>query len=697
MAPRTDSPTAESPRPRQPARTAPRRAAPLRPAGRQALAGSHACLALATGLFLWLAVDRGLAEAVVPAALAGTGAALTLAAMASSHRQLRRNVVGPIAQVVATIEACAVDRRAGRCGPQRTADLQQLATSVDSMLEQIDRVESGSASILEAARDAVVTINHRGVIQTFNPAAEQMFGYPAGAIIGHNVARLMPEVHARRHDGYISRYLETGVAKVLGFPREEIGLRADGSTFPISLYIARVDDGSEQPRFCGIVRDITEQQQVEREVLLHAMQIEQTNVQLAQAKFEAEDARAQAETANRSKSEFLANMSHEIRTPMTAILGFTENLLSERLDAAERQQSLETIRRNGEHLMALINDILDLSKIEAGRLDVERMRFSPAALVADVASSMRVRADGKGLGLRIEFDGPIPATVESDPTRLRQILINLCGNAIKFTEEGGVTIRVGTETTAHGTLLAFAIADTGIGLSADQVKRLFRPFEQADSSTTRRFGGTGLGLNISKRLVERLGGTIEVESRPGAGSTFHFTIDPGLLHSVPMLTDVQEALQTRLTTSAALPTKAPMARLHGRILLAEDGPDNQRLIRFLLEKAGAEVAVVGDGRAAVEQVLDAESAGRPFDLVLMDMQMPVQDGYEATGELRQRGYDRPIVALTANAMAGDRERCLRAGCTEFAPKPVDRRALLALLATMLPPAPAADDPGPPRP
>ncbi len=652
-----------------------------------------------TGLALlgWLALERFHAGALIEAGLAFSGGALGLIGCALVRARTRSDRNRQQATILAVVERCAVDRRAARCGPQLDADVQPLAQAVDSLLDRMAHVETTSRAVVNSARDAIVTINHRGLVQTFNPAAEQMFGYPSAAIIGHNVARLMPEVHARRHDDYIARYLDTGVAKVLSFPREEIGLRADGATFPISLYVTRIDTGGT-PLFCGIIRDITEQQQTEREVLLHAMQIEQTNVELAQAKFEAEDARTQAEGANRSKSEFLANMSHEIRTPMTAILGFTENLLTEKLAEDDRRQALETIRRNGEHLMTLINDILDLSKIEAGRLTIERIAFSPIDLVAEVASLMRVRADAKKLQLRIDYRCPLPATVQSDPTRLRQVLINLSGNAIKFTESGAITIRVAMASNSRGQpLLQFGISDTGIGLTTEQMQRLFRPFEQADSSTTRRFGGSGLGLNISKRLVEKLGGTIEVRSEPGQGSTFSFTIDPGRLDGVPMVRDASEGVGTRAAEPLA-PQEPSPSRIHGRILLAEDGPDNQRLIRFLLEKAGAEVAVVGDGKAAVISALTAANAGTPFDIVLMDMQMPILDGYRATGELRQRGYKLPIVALTANAMAGDRERCIQAGCDDFAPKPVDRRALIATIARLLPagaPAPAKA-PSPPE-
>jgi CheY-like chemotaxis protein len=385
-------------------------------------------------------------------------------------------------------------------------------------------------------------------------------------------------------------------------------------------------------------------------------------------------------------------MSHEIRTPMTAILGFAENLLDPSLDEGERREAVDTILRNGGYLMRLINDILDLSKIEAGRLSIERLPLSPIGLVADVASLMRVRADSRRLRLDVRYECPLPAAVRSDPTRLRQVLINLCGNAIKFTESGGVTLTLRLlRPRPSEALLQFEVRDTGIGMSEQELERLFEPFAQADDSTSRRFGGTGLGLSISRRLVQMLGGEIEVLSEPGIGSAFTFTIDPGPLVDVPMVEDANESLVARRAAESSAPQRSQSSarRLGGRVLLAEDGPDNQRLITRLLKKSGIEVTVVGDGRSAVQMALAAEGGTTPFDLVLMDMQMPVMDGYQATIELRRVGFRKPIVALTANAMAGDRERCLGAGCTDFTPKPVERQVLLEVLDRLLPQGPEA--------
>lgn len=396
-----------------------------------------------------------------------------------------------------------------------------------------------------------------------------------------------------------------------------------------------------------------------------------------------------AELANQAKSLFLANMSHEIRTPMTAILGFVDVLL-ENIHTPEAREAAVIIQRNGEHLLGIINDILDLSKIEAGKLSVEEILCSPAEIVAEVASFMKLRAEGKGLTLLVEYDGLIPATIRTDPTRLRQILTNLVGNAIKFTETGNVRIVTRLLSDPAATRLQVDVIDTGIGMTGEQLARLFQPFSQGDSSTSRKFGGSGLGLAISQRLARVLGGDITVQSRLGAGSTFRVTVTTGPLRDVPLINGLSES---GLHPSQPEPASQASLSLNSRVLLVEDGPDNQRLISLLLRKAGAEVVVAANGQEALEQVARATRvpvAGRaPFDVILMDMQMPVMDGYEATRQLRQQGYPGPIVALTAHAMSCDCQKCLDAGCDDYMTKPIEKARLLALLAKHMQPSDAA--------
>jgi signal transduction histidine kinase/ActR/RegA family two-component response regulator len=397
-----------------------------------------------------------------------------------------------------------------------------------------------------------------------------------------------------------------------------------------------------------------------------------------------------AEAANHAKSQFLANMSHEIRTPMTAILGFAE-ILAQDLTDPEKVDAAATIRRNGEHLLELINGILDLSKIEAGKLTVDCARCSPWQITADVCSLMRTRAAAKGIKLVVEHHGPIPQTILSGPLQLRQILINLIGNAIKFTEIGSV--RLVTQLVCgdkHPPRLRFDVIDTGAGMSPAEVDRLFVAFTQLNSPSTKHAQGTGLGLAISKRLAELLGGTITVSSAPGRGSTFSVTIPTGPLDGVEMLEHLGEVAPR--SSAPGEKSGQPAQRLAGRILLAEDGPDNQRLLGFVLRRAGAEVTVAENGQVALDQVLQPafpstdgpHRVAQPFDLILMDMQMPVMDGYEATRRLREMGYRGPIVALTAHAMSADREQCLQAGCDDYATKPVAIDQLLATVARYLP-------------
>ena len=389
-----------------------------------------------------------------------------------------------------------------------------------------------------------------------------------------------------------------------------------------------------------------------------------------------------AQSANLAKSEFLANMSHEIRTPMTAIMGFAD-VLREDADAENapprRREAIETIQRNGTHLLAILSDILDLSKIEAGKMTVESIETDPAAIISQVTDLFGDRGSTKGVHLAVRYDTPVPVAFCTDPVRLRQILMNLVGNAVKFTERGEITVSASIQTAhevgkhAHSRLV-IAVKDTGIGMSDEQRHRLFRPFEQADSSVTRRFGGTGLGLRISSRLADMLGGRIDVTSTPGAGSTFTL--------SLPI--DLAGATRTHVPDAAApaaptAPAAAPPAvSLSGaRILVADDGPDNQRLLSFHLTRAGASVSLAANGQEAVERCTEAHES-TPFDLILLDMQMPVMDGYTAARTLRSLGNTVPIVAITAHAMTGERDRCLGAGCSDYASKPISRSDLVDL-------------------
>ena len=405
---------------------------------------------------------------------------------------------------------------------------------------------------------------------------------------------------------------------------------------------------------------------------------------LEQKKVELEASMLAAEEANEAKSSFLANMSHEIRTPMNAILGFADVLRRGLVqNDHEKQKHLDTIHSSGRHLLDLINDILDLSKVEAGRLEVERTDCDVHAIISEVVAVLGVKAEEKAIGLTYVSDSPIPATMPCDPTRLRQIVTNIVGNALKFTSDGGVTIatRMDAATRSTPAMLHIDVTDTGIGMKPEVCERIFEAFVQADSSTTRQFGGTGLGLAISRRFAEALGGGIYATSQPGVGSVFHISIAVEEVPAgVPLLT-VEE-----FAAAAAAPTpKSDTNRWRlpsRRVLVVDDGVENRKLIQLVLGKAGLDVQEAGDGRQACDTVA-ATRPGSEFDLVLMDMQMPVMDGYAATRELRAGGCTLPIIALTGNAMKGDEQKCLDAGCSGFLSKPVDLDELIRTVAAAL--------------
>jgi signal transduction histidine kinase/CheY-like chemotaxis protein len=397
---------------------------------------------------------------------------------------------------------------------------------------------------------------------------------------------------------------------------------------------------------------------------------------------------SELERANRAKNEFLANMSHEIRTPMTAILGYAELCLAPEVTEEDERRYIEIIHANGEHLLSVINDILDVSKIEAGQMTIEPTLCSPSEIVAEVQALMEVRASARGLALEIEA-GEVPEVVRTDPTRLRQILLNLVTNAIKFTEQGRVVIRHGLEAGAAGQRLVFEVRDTGMGMSPGELERVFQPFVQADTSTTRRFGGSGLGLTISRTLARMMGGDLTCSSTEGAGSSFRVEIDPGPLEGVRRLNGQRS--DAPLEPAAVRRWSAPTSELSGRVLLAEDVAVNRRLIATLLRRTGLEVEEAENGLVAVEKARASVAEQQPFAILFMDMQMPEMDGYAATRTLRSEGYAGPIVALTSHSMSGERERCLEVGCDEYMTKPVDRKVLLQVLARFLPvPGPATE-------
>ncbi|KAF4516035.1 hypothetical protein B566_EDAN000272 [Ephemera danica] len=691
--------------------------------------------------------------------------------------------------------------------PVQTPDgLHVLASVVDITLRkeaEAQRREQAARlrAIVDRAVDGIITIDRHGHIESFNPAAERLFGYSAAEIVGRNVNLLMPEPYRSQHDGYLATYHRTGIANIIGTWREALGCRKDGSEFPIELSVGEIHLKTQR-LFTGIIHDLTERKAVEA-------QLEQALQELARHNRELVEARDHAIQATQAKSEFLASMSHEIRTPMNAIIGMAE-LLMETPVTEEQNDYITRFSRAANALLALINDILDLSKVEAGQLELEAIPFDLRDLTETTGEMMAVRAHAKQLELIIHIAQGAPQYVLGDPARLQQVLINLMGNAIKFTEHGQVVVQVRPDETDPA-LLHLSVADTGIGIPTDKLNTIFENFSQVDSSTTRKYGGTGLGLSICRRLAELMGGRIWAESTLGAGSTLHVAVPateagtpaPDLADTRILVVDdhaanrlvcrdlltesgaqiveatdgpaalaalqaadrngtpfhlalldgdmptmdgyaLAEAIQAvphlaatpliiltsdfrtgktahattqglvhhlrkplrrtalftlirtalNLKGATPLPAPSPLDAGHhtnplatGRILLAEDIEDNRAVVTLFLKGTAYELFYAENGAAAVKQFQSS-----PFDLVLMDMQMPVMDGYAATAAIRdwERRHQRtptPILALSANAFKEDIERSAAAGCTTHLTKPIKKKTLLEALRTYLPPAP----------
>ncbi|MDB5297484.1 MAG: luxQ 3 [Phycisphaerales bacterium] len=556
-----------------------------------------------------------------------------------------------------------------------TAERTTAAAALAASERKAREAERGARTAERAAMD-----NHRQLQALFDHTTALIFTKSVDgrytqankAFERHIHVRAEDVVGRRDHDLYAKVFADRARAKDLeviesGEPQEYESVLPlpDGDRTMHAMKFPLTGADGAVTGVCVVATDITSRKAAEE------------NLRRAKEEAEALAARAealarQAEAANRAKTEFLANVSHEIRTPLTSIFGYADLLLSPGLPAAERAAHVRTIRRNGEHLLSILDDVLDMSKIEAGRMTVERVACHVPRLVADVLSLMRQRATAKGLALQVSCPTPVPLTVWSDPTRLRQVLINLVGHDVKFTEAGGVTVELSLDENGPAPALVAEVSDTGIGMTPEQVSTLGRPFSQADPSHARRYGGSGLGVSICYRLAELMGGSVACRSRPGVGTTFTLRLPTGDLHGVPRVVDLCDV---QPDPDDDPPAAAP-PRLSGRVLVAEDSPDTRRLLMTYLGQAGADAEAVDDGQAAVDRALAAWRAGRPYDLILMDVQMPRMDGEMATRLLRADGYRGRIVALTANAMDADRDRCVAAGCDGFLTKPIQGRAFV---------------------
>ncbi len=534
-------------------------------------------------------------------------------------------------------------------GRDITQELQILAALRES--------EETFRTMTETAQDAVITMNDEGLITFWNRAAEQIFGYGRDEALGRNLHDLLaPERYRSSHLAALPLFRETGAGAAVGKTLELFALRRDGNEFPVELSLSAVKV-KERWTALGILRDVTDRKKAE--------------ASLVQAKQE-------AEAASRAKSDFLAGMSHEIRTPMNAIIGMADLLQDTNLNM-DQDKYVSVLKNAGEHLLELINEILDLSKVEAGRIELQPAVFNLHEFMEKISEEMAVRAFGKGLELTCRVNSDVPAFVEGDPVRLKQILVNLLGNAVKFTDHGSVAVEVrpaapigGVRETAE---ILFSVADTGIGIPKDKRELIFENFTQADSSITRKYGGTGLGLAITKRLVELMGGKIGLESEEGKGSRFTFTV----------------RLVVREGKTGDEDTKPVIDLSHLRIIVVDDNEDNRLILQETLGLWGIETVCVDSGPGCLEEMRRQRQAGAPYHLAILDYQMPGMDGLELAARIRAEEAPAvtPIILLSSGFQREEMKTAVQQHISRYLFKPVKRTELKEAITAALAGVPEA--------
>ncbi len=524
----------------------------------------------------------------------------------------------------------------------------ELAASFSEMVKvNNDTVKElrNTQYVMESLVDGIITINENGIITGFSKVASDIFGYKEEELIGKNVKILMPEPHSSNHDKYLEKYKKTGEKSIIGYTREVIALKKDGTKIPIELSVGQAEiDG--RPAFIGSVRDITKKKAAEDELRA---------------------AKIAAESANIAKSEFLANMSHEIRTPMNGILG-TVSLLSQSNLSKEQREKVNIISSCGESLLDIINEILDFSKIEAGEMVLEYAPDNIYKIIKDVIELFSTRAKEKNIKISYNYDENAPRYLICDSGRIRQIIVNLISNAIKFTENGTIDINItSTKHASNEATMLFEVIDSGIGIPEDKQSIVFSQFMQTDSSSVRKSTGTGLGLSICKSLVEMMDGEIGLESELNIGSKFWFTLTLPIANKKDINKNESQYIDEDITFEA-------------NVLLVDDVVANQFVASSMLEMLGCNVDIVSNGIEAVEAI---ENSEKDYDIVFMDCHMPEMDGYEATKEIRKQEKSNKkhliIIALTANAMAEDKEKCINAGMDDYLTKPIKKSSFLHIM------------------
>ena len=506
-------------------------------------------------------------------------------------------------------------------------------------------------ALLDNATDSIISIDEYSIIKSCNPATERVFGYSEHELLGMNINILLAEDFCNVEENFFSYYLITDENKNIGIDREIEGVKKDGSKFQMELSVSEMYI-EDQRILTGFIRDITERENAMK--LQHSVSLEKTRI----------------EAESLAKSSFLANMSHEIRTPLAAIIGFAESILDSNSNIEQRLSAIHTIIRNGNYLLNIINEILDLSKIESSNFEIHIETMPVFDLLHDVQGLLENQALDKGLSFNMDYNFPLPTTIQSDKLRLKQILINLCSNAIKFTETGGVTLEV----KFLNDCLYLSVIDTGKGLSKVEQENIFNEYVQADYLTYTTHGGTGLGLPISKKLTDKIGGALTLQSEINAGSRFIVCLPVKKAEATELVNELPAIMRESYEGTQSILVK----QLVGHVLVAEDNADIASLIIYYLNNLGLQSTIVENGKEAVDAALQKD-----YDLILMDMQMPIMNGIQAVKEIKQSSCEIPIIMLTANAMPRDKEESMDAGCDDFLSKPLNREIFIQTLSKFL--------------
>lgn len=543
----------------------------------------------------------------------------------------------------------------------RTAELESSHTEAEKQAVRLTQEKTARESLIEQAPEVVVTMDSAGRVIGWNRQGQETFGWSASEAIGTNCETLLIPETLRSNSKNCFAWIGRNLEPRLNVQIESVVCNRQNEEFPVEVSFVAIQTENEL-QYCGFIRDISARNDYEAGL---------------------EAARIAAEESSRTKTHFLTNMSHEIRTPLTAIMGFNHVLRfqSDAISAEEREELLAAVESSAGNLLSLVNDLFDLTKIEAGQIAIIRDRCDPDMIISEVVDAFRTPARSKRLELDSRWSSPVPASIRTDPLRLSQILTNLVSNAVKFTDSGSVDIEAKIEQVdRQPPQLVIAVKDTGIGIPEGSLEKVFHPFEQVDGSVTRRYGGTGLGLAVSRRLAKEMNGSLTVESRTGYGSVFTLKIDAGkpMSRRSNGVSDDSSVARLDQSSSPTTPGSGKPDLTGFRIMLCEDKPENRKLLEFLISSAGGHVEIAVNGRDGVDL-----ATRQDFDIIIMDMQMPVMDGYTATRTLRSEGLDIPIVAVTAHAMAGAEQKCLEAGCTKFVPKPFNPRDLLSLLKQLI--------------